>query len=1025
MSLKLPRAEEEAASLSASQPGEPNSLRARWLRLACVGNAVQALVCCAPLAWRQNTIPGLLLLLCAGLLLGLSARVAAWSRKPGAMRALLTLLLLYPHALQWGVGGCPQGMTAASLSLLAPVLASLTAEGKEGRRWLMMFTLLAVVGGVAEVVLVPAIRLRAALLYGATLVTGWLFALSLRQIQTEAQVVINRAQNLADALQETQEDLGAADKVKSDFLASMSHEIRTPMHAISGMADMLLLSEQLGPTEYMQAENIKLASQNLLGLINDILDISKIEAGKLELYEERYDFPSMFHDVVSVISMRARERGLAFITQVDPEIPKTMIGDSGRIRQVLLNLLGNAVKFTDHGSVTLNVQRLYRDNQLTLHFEVSDTGMGIPPEQLAKLFGLFEQLDATRAHNRQGTGLGLAISRRLVELMHSELSVRSEVGQGTTFAFSIAQQVVNDAPIAAVPGAREKRLLICSDHKEFYENAIEMAARLKVKAVRSVPTEAEGYTHMLLDLSSEAAYAWIRQPTPAACQRALLVDPATTLTAYIRMSDRVIFHPLHIMTMSAVLNDAQTEKAPTPIQQVRECIFQTKGVRVLLIDDNDVNLMVAANLLKLYGIAVDTATSGEQGIAKLESAPYDIVFVDHIMPGMDGVDTVRAIRALGGPYASQVVLMLSANVMPESRKLFLKAGVQDMLAKPIELPKLSQLLSTYLPPEKCLGARQTSTQNGYLQARLQQISQALTPLLLTRTESLLANEHIEAIDAYLMELQDALNRLAPLTERVSACVHRASRQKALLIPLAHLRDLLANIGEVSLSTRAKLFYRSLEDNDSAFVRENIRSLSTALNRFRDALREALNRCDIAAITKPEEQRLLENIRDLLAAFQYTDVQEQFTVLRACGHADREKYNQLHAFLQAFDYRRAQELVEQMLFELPGAITAPVIAPEAPVPIAEKAAPSPPVKPAERAVAESAIEAARDMREVVAPRTALDDHTFDDDEIPPEFAEEFAAEMALMEAASAATDAQPGTPAAHHGASPSNSEVSYV
>ena len=1016
------------------RPPEPTSLRARWLRLACSGSAVQALVCAAPFFWRADYAPGGTLVLVAALLFLLGGQIRAWDdgsagkagKRGGTLLALL--LLAYPHALQWAFGGSSRGMTAVSLSVLAPMVAALTGGRATYHRRLALFAALAALGGVAEFWVAPESGLRISVLYGATALSGWLFSVSLRQIQVDAEAALSSARRMAEALYETQEDLGAADKVKSDFLASMSHEIRTPMHAISGMADMLLLSEQLGPTEYMQAENIKLASQNLLGLINDILDISKIEAGKLELYEERYDFPTLFHDVVSVISLRARERGLLFFTQVDPEIPKTMIGDGGRIRQVLLNLLGNAVKFTEAGSVTLIVQRLYKDNQLMLHFEVSDTGPGIPPAQLSRLFGAFEQLEVTRAHNRQGTGLGLAISRRLVDLMHSELQVRSQVGEGSTFALTIAQQVVSDTPIAVVPDAREKRLLICSDQKEFCENAIEMAARVKVKAERGVPTETEGYTHMLLDLSAEAAYAWIRQPTPPGCQRALLVDPATTLTAYIRMSDRVIFHPLHIMTLAAVLNDTLAEKTPAPIQQVRECLFQTRGARVLLIDDNEVNLMVATNLLKLYGIQVDTATSGEQGIAKLQQSAYDIVFVDHIMPGMDGVETVRTIRALGEPFDSQVLLMLSANVMPESRKLFVRAGVQDMLAKPIELTKLSQLLRTYLPAEKCLETQRASTQSGYLQARLHRIGDALAPLALSRTEGLLAEERIDVMDAFLLELQDALERLQPLAELVAGCVYRASRHKTLLATFEQLRVILTRIGEEQLSACAKLFCQSLATGDLAFVRENIRALSSALDRFHAALRDALDECDVSALVKPEEQRLLEELRDLLAQYQYTEAQEQFTVLRAHGHAGREAYDQLHAYLQTFDYVQARALVDRLLAEVPGAVGEPPPISQASPKIAASGK-----RRGKSAMGEEVIEAARDKREVIDPRPVLDDDSLKeslkgtvlgDDEIPPEFAAEFAAEMAKMEAAKAAAAKNAMEKKGKTNAT-SNSEVPYA
>lgn len=1028
----------EGQSLPMPQQGEPQhsapaALRMQWLRLVCACLTVQAAICAGVYAYTHHWFAAAAVapLICMLFLLGRYA--ALWSARKGVRQAVLAITWAYPLGIQWIAGGFAQSGLVVTVALFAPLAAALLEGNVSCRGWRWLHTAAMCAGMGVEWWLLPApTGANILILYGVTLVTGWLFSLGLEHTRAQLDAALSQTQRLAQALYETQTDLGTADKVKNDFLASMSHEIRTPMHAISGMADMLLLSEQLGPTEYMQAENIKLASQSLLGLINDILDISKIEAGKLELYEERYDFPSMFHDVVSVISMRARERGLAFLTRTDPDIPKEMIGDSGRIRQVLLNLLGNAVKFTEQGCVTLTVQREYVANQLMLRFEVEDTGVGISTEHMGRLYGLFEQLRSTQHQNRQGTGLGLTISQRLVELMHSELGLHSEVGKGSKFFFTISQQVVNDAPIAMVPNARQKRLLICSDHKAFYENAIEMAAQLKVKAVRGLPTQASGFTHMLLDLSSEAAYAWIRQPTPPGCQRALLIDPATTLTAYIRMSDRVLFHPLHIMAMGAVLNDALTEKTPSPITQTRECLFRTKGARVLLIDDNAVNLMVAENLLKLYEIQVDQATSGEQGIAMLENTAYDIVFVDHIMPGMDGVDTVRAIRGMGGRFAEQVILMLSANVMPESRKLFAKAGVQDMLAKPIELPKLSRLLCEYLPQEKCINPQNTTTHNVFLQARLEHVGQALEPLGLSSTKRLLEGGRIEAVDAYLMELQAAVQKLAPLAQWISDTIFRVSRHKHLRIPLERIGSVLLRMGEHRLSARSKVLYRSLEEGDMAFVAENLHAFSVELESFCEALRVALKQCDIKTLSKPDELQLLRRVHELLLHFEYTEAQEQLTVLRAvCAKVSCEEFNLLHAHLQSFRYGEALQFLERLLaqhFEEEQAVPT-AQAPWLPDDLAEAQAMEalPPgndtrLRNAGVAISDFDIELIRHLGGKSHPPSLRGGGETDEDEIPPEFAAEFDAELAAIQAAEARHVAETKT----EGLPPSEkSGVSYV
>ncbi len=897
----------------------PTDLNRQWLYLLLACFFMLTLLCCVPLLLAARWIELLVVLLLLPILIAMVLTTRSLLARPWPLRAALFFWLLYPTAAQWAFGGCSSGLLIVSLTLLSPLLAVQAIDSNEERRfWQALHSAMMTIGALVELTLLPQQSVVLVVSFYVVLLTfGWGIALALERIHRQTVETLERAQSLSDQLSESQYDLREADKVKNDFLASMSHEIRTPMHAISGMADMLLLSDQLGATEHMQAENIKLASQNLLGLINDILDISKIEAGKLELYEERYDFATMFHDVVSIISMRARDRGLSFLTQIDPDIPKEMIGDSVRIRQVLLNLLGNAVKFTEKGYVTLRIQRQYHDSQIMLRFEVVDTGVGISPQDMGRLFGVFEQLETTRKHNRQGTGLGLAISRQLVSLMHGQLDVHSEPGQGTTFFFTIPQQIVGDMPIAEVPEARSKRLLICTDQPAFADNAIEMAARLKVKAVQGLPSEAAGFTHMLIDLSAEPAYTWVRQPSTPGCQRALLIDPATALTAYIRMTDRVLFQPLHIISLSALLNDVQTAGGiAASTQRNRECIFQTIDARVLLIDDNEVSLMVASNLLSLFGLQVDRASSGRQGIAMLENSAYDIVFVDHVMPDMDGVEVVRAIRQMGGRFAKQHILMLSANVMPESRKMFLTAGATDMLAKPIELPKLSQLLAEYLPPEKQVAAQSGAAQSGYLQARLTQLEQALRPLSLQRASYLLSTGNIEQIDDYLAEMQSVCAQLTPHVEQLRRGAGHVTQYASLVGTLQAARKLLAHIGETRLSTRAKLLATSLEQGDLGFVRENMRFFVGELTAYHELLSSALHQCSLSGTHKPSEILLLEQLHGQVLAYQYAEANQTMLALHdALVHVTPEQFGALLDALQLFDYRHAHEQVNALLENL--------------------------------------------------------------------------------------------------------------
>lgn len=892
---------------------QPGRLRVGLMRFLLVAMAACLLMLFSPLAATGRVGLYLMHLPLFALPVAMAWQAPALCRHPKAARALLIGYAGVIYAVQLLVGGVAQGFFLPAGCVFAPSAAFLAlppartdkrpaaALAQDARSYYVLSLLLA---AAAEIMILGTSPAICALAYLGAIVLGFTLYTILSSMFTQTNTALESAQQLRDSLRETQESLQQAARTKDDFLANMSHEIRTPMHAISGMADMLLLSDQLGIAERTQAENIKLASQNLLSLIGDILDISKIRVGKLELYEERYDFPSLLADVTSVIYMRAQERGLLFLPDIDPDIPKEMQGDSMRIRQVLLNLLGNAVKFTEEGSVRLIVRRLYREGDLALRFEVSDTGCGIAKEDMKHLYGIFEQLSTTWTHNREGTGLGLAISRSLVELMGGELQVESTLGRGTTFSFEIEQKILQDTPVAQVEDARLKQLLVCTDDALFAEAAIQMAARLKVKAARGAPQDAAAYTHMLVDLSGESAYAWVRTPTPPTCRRTLLMTPATSLTAYIRPSDCVIFHPLHAIALASALSDHGTRHQAQTQRAMQAGIFKTQGVRVLVVDDNGVAQMVVANLLSRYGIATDCVQSGRAAISALENAAYDIVFLDHVMPGMDGVDTARAIRQMGGRFKQQVVIMLSANVMPESRRAFLEAGVNDTLAKPIELHSLSRLLHQYLPPEKQVIERESEHSD---------MRAALAPLL----------------DLPFKGIDEAVARGPAKRERLIASVARAGRRlpehlqslreasrdrlavRSILPVLRCVQAELARIGDSALGAQVRLL--TLQAGDGAF--EGVREALPRVCEQLDALCERLNACieDMHLPVHAETHDLALNVREYMMLYDLPRARETVDqLLSEGGELVRPCAQALSTALAECDWTGADTCLQQML-----------------------------------------------------------------------------------------------------------------
>ena len=388
----------------------------------------------------------------------------------------------------------------------------------------------------------------------------------------------------------------AANQAKSSFLANMSHEIRTPINAIIGMNEMILReSRERRILHY--ADNIKHASKSLLALVNDILDFSKVESGKMEIINANYQISSLINDLVNMIQPRAAEKGLELKLDIDDQIPRELFGDEVRIRQVVTNLLTNAVKYTKEGAVSLKIRctKLPDIDKVRLDIAVVDTGIGIKKEDQEKLFSTFQRVDQEANRGIEGTGLGLALSKQLLELMNSKLLLDSEYGRGSAFFFGLVQKIVDETPIG--------------DYRALYERA---------------------------------------------------------------SRDQMYYQES----------------------------FQAPDAKILVVDDTRMNLEVCKGLLKKTRIQVDTADSGLECLNLIMKKEYHMIFLDHKMPNMDGVQCLERMREMeNNPNANTKVIALTANAVSGAREFYLDHGFDDYLSKPIQGEKLEQLLCQYLPPQ--------------------------------------------------------------------------------------------------------------------------------------------------------------------------------------------------------------------------------------------------------------------------------------------------------------------------------------
>lgn len=498
-------------------------------------------------------------------------------------------------------------------------------------------------------------------------------------------------------------ELERSGNMKSDFLANMSHEIRTPMNAVIGMAEMAL-REELPPAAREYIMQIKEAGRSLLTIINDILDFSKIESGKMDIVEGEYEPMSIIYDVANIVMTRLKDKDVELILDIDPGMPNKLFGDSIRVKQILLNLANNAAKFTSQGKIAIKMdQEEQLDGSVLLRICVEDTGIGIKEEDMGKLFQSFQQVDSKRNRNIEGTGLGLAISKRLLELMQGEIWLESEYGVGSRFSFAVSQQVGDKTP--GINVREPEKVLIAGLISNPYvrESLYADAARLGIESIRLLSARD------LLSLSSEKRLIlFIEHPmfTPVV-EGFVRQHPEVTAVLLINFHDQVDYEisnllimkkPLFILNIATVINGEELYFADE--MQEKEFDFIAPDAHVLIVDDNAVNLTVAEGLLEPLKMKIETAGSGKEAIEKITSFHYDIVFMDHMMPELDGVETTHIIRRFHPEYDNVPIIALTANAVEGTKEMFCREGMNDFVAKPIEIRMLVAKVKHWLPVEK-------------------------------------------------------------------------------------------------------------------------------------------------------------------------------------------------------------------------------------------------------------------------------------------------------------------------------------
>ncbi|MBO5303297.1 MAG: response regulator [Lachnospiraceae bacterium] len=672
-------------------------------------------------------------------------------------------------------------------------------------------------------------------------------------------------------------DLKEVESTKDDFVANVSHEIRTPINTICGMSE-IMLREELPYKIKDQLLDIQRAGRNLMSIVSDILDFSELQSGEMELEEEAYNITSTINDVINMTMARKNEKKIEVIVDCNANIPSVLLGDEKKLRRVIMNLVDNAIKFTEEGCVSIMVGYRKESYGINLTVAVKDTGIGMDEKSVEKLFTTFSQVDASRKRQEGGIGLGLAISHALVKKMGGAITVKSKLGRGSFIQFTVPQKVLDETPLATLEDRENVRVATYIDMEQFDMMAIRdeytktimhMVEQLRGKchicrnfAELQRREAKEGFSHIFISIAEyKEEQIYFDELSRRAKVVVILEHEDEKNVTNPRLLK--IYKPFYILSVVSALNGSYDgEEMQTSVKMEK---FITKDAHILVVDDNRMNLRVIEGLLANYQIKVTKATSGREALEKVVTADYDFIFMDHMMPEMDGVETMQRIRHKVGTYYQKVpIVALTANAVAGTREMLLAEGFDDFLEKPIERSVLERVLRRNIPEEKIVICKEQKEK----EKTIEQVQVQMPVTALSLEEKITAagldvkkgvlycngqEAYIKVLQGYCEDYDDAGAQAEDLFEKQD--------WKNYTITVHGMKSAMRSIGALDISDMALGLEMAGKEGRISYILENHRDLVDAHRKLLKRLREIEELCPKKEVQEVQKSSALPELED--------------------------------------------------------------------------------------------------------------------------------------------------------------------